>query len=246
MANRILRDWTDSENIDKLSFHAEVFFTRLFMKADDYGCFHANPKLLKAALFPLKDIRETDISRWTAECSSAGLIALYEVDEKRYMEIINFGQRLRTMNRRFPENDSNARSIVSDPRSNDSNPPPETETKRNKKLKQETETEETEFPFEDFWESYDKKVGDKKKLEKKWINLSEIDRENAMRYISGYIDATPDKKYRKNPETFLNGKSWNDEIINNKQSESLPQQKVNGITHILSTTESNSPWLKQD
>lgn len=128
MANRILRDWTDSENIDKLSFPAEVLFTRLFMKADDFGCFHANPKLVKAALFPLRDARESDISRWMAECHDSGLIAFYNEGEKNYLFIKNFGQRLRTMKRRFPIPDGNTQTIVS-------NTPPET------KLKLETETE---------------------------------------------------------------------------------------------------------
>ncbi len=107
MANRILRDWTDSENIDKLSFQAEVLFVRLFMKADDYGCYHANPKLLNASLFPLKSIREADITRWLTECQDSGLIALYENSGKKYLFIKNFGQRLRTMKRKFPEPDIN-------------------------------------------------------------------------------------------------------------------------------------------
>lgn len=138
MANRVLRDWTDSEKVEKLSFQAEVTFTRLFMKADDYGCFHGNPKLLKAALFPLRDIREADLSRWLAECLNAGLIAFYEESGKKYVVIRNFGQRLRTMKRRFPVPDSNSLTI-------DSSPPPET------KQKQETESEtkqETEIPSE--------------------------------------------------------------------------------------------------
>lgn len=138
MANRILRDWTDSENIDKLSFQAEVTFTRLFMKADDYGCFHANPKLVKAALFPLKDLRETDISRWLDECQKAGLIAFYNEGGKKYLVIKNFGQRLRAMKSKFPL------PIDSDTLTDDSNPP--LETKRN-----ETETEyetEKEIPLE--------------------------------------------------------------------------------------------------
>ena len=28
-----------------------------------------------------------------------------------------------------------------------------------------------------------------------------------------YVNSTPDKKFRKNPETYLNNCSWNDEII---------------------------------
>lgn len=130
MANRILRDWTDSETIDKLSFQSEVLFTRLFMKADDYGCFHANPKLVKAALFPLKDVRESDVSRWLDECQKAGLIAFYSSKGKQYLTIPNFGQRLRAMKRRFPV----PPTYDSNPRSDDSNPPVE------KKIETETES----------------------------------------------------------------------------------------------------------
>ena len=35
-----------------------------------------------------------------------------------------------------------------------------------------------------------------------------------MNYIELYKQSQPDKQFRKNPETFLNNKSWNDEIIN--------------------------------
>jgi len=67
--------------------------------------------------------------------------------------------------------------------------------------------------FEEFWILYDKKVGDKVKLEKKWSSLSKQEKEAAMHYIPKYKESQPDKKFRKNPETFLNNKSWNDEII---------------------------------
>jgi len=105
MANRVIRDWTDSLKMDALSFQAEVLFTRLTMKADDYGSFHANIKLVKAALFPLKldTIREADISRWMDELLKAGLIVLYEVESKPYLRILNFGQRMRSMKKRFPD-----------------------------------------------------------------------------------------------------------------------------------------------
>lgn len=69
------------------------------------------------------------------------------------------------------------------------------------------------FSFDEFWEAYDKKTGDKSKLEKKWAALSDSDREKIMRHIPVYITSQPDKKFRKNPETYLNNKSWNDEII---------------------------------
>lgn len=130
MANRILRDWTFSENVDALNFEAEVFFTRLIMKADDFGCFHGNPKLLKAALFPLKEIKQSVVEKMLNDCVEAGIIILYEVESKKYLKIIDFGQRLRTMNSKFPQPDDNARTIVS-------NAPPE-----EKRREEETEEEE--------------------------------------------------------------------------------------------------------
>ena len=134
MANRILRDWTFSENIDALNFEAEVFFTRLIMKADDFGCFHGNVKLLKAALFPLKEIKQSVVEKMLFDCVQAGIIILYEVDSKQYIKIVDFGQRLRTMNSKFPQPDSNARTIVSNaPREVERNEEEEEEeTKKNK------------------------------------------------------------------------------------------------------------------
>lgn len=69
------------------------------------------------------------------------------------------------------------------------------------------------IPFDEFWNLYDKKVGDKSKLEKKWAVLSDEERTAVINYLPGYIKATPDKKFRKDPQTFFNNKSWNDEVI---------------------------------
>jgi len=35
------------------------------------------------------------------------------------------------------------------------------------------------------------------------------------------LNSTPDKQYRKNPETYLNNKSWNDEIIGNNKKRDM-------------------------
>lgn len=106
MPNRILRDWTDSEKIDSLTMQGERFFTRLIMKADDYGRYSANIKILKSTLFPLKtDIRETDISRWLTECEKSDLIVLYCVASRDYLQIKNFKQTLRQKNEKYPAPD---------------------------------------------------------------------------------------------------------------------------------------------
>lgn len=72
---------------------------------------------------------------------------------------------------------------------------------------------ESAFPFNDFWELYDKKVGDKAKLEKKWQQISEPARLLIKEHIPKYKESQPEKKFRKDPQTYLNNKSWNDEII---------------------------------
>lgn len=128
MANRILRDWTASEKIDLLTSSAEVFFTRLIMKADDHGCFHANPKLLKAALFPLREVPDMHIEEWLGECSCHGIIQMYSVDGKRYLKIIDFGQRLRTMVSKFPQPADSPLTIDRAPLTDVSKSRPELET----------------------------------------------------------------------------------------------------------------------
>lgn len=114
MPNRILRDWTDSEKIKKVSVYGERFFTRLIMKADDHGCFHADASLLKANLFPflLDEVREADISRWMAECQKAGLIVLYEFSGKKYLQIQDFRQRLDKAKAKFPSPPTSTDSIT--------------------------------------------------------------------------------------------------------------------------------------
>lgn len=105
MPNRIIREgWIESCRIDELDAASERFFLRLCLKADDFGRFHAMPQLLKSMLFPIKeDIRNTDMTRCLAACEKAGLVRCYEVTGKRYLEINNFDQRLRSKVGRFPD-----------------------------------------------------------------------------------------------------------------------------------------------
>lgn len=78
-------------------------------------------------------------------------------------------------------------------------------------------TDEINVPFEFWWDEYKKKVGDIKKLRKKWSALKDDERLKAIDHTRQYVLSTPDKQYRKNPETYLNNKSWNDEIIFKQQ-----------------------------
>ncbi|WP_312697056.1 DUF1376 domain-containing protein [Sphingobacterium mizutaii] len=79
--------------------------------------------------------------------------------------------------------------------------------------------------FDDFWNEYDKKVGDKSKIQRKWENLKDEDRTKTMEHLPKYKMAQPNKKFRKDPETYLNNKSWNDEIISDDDVADVKQLK---------------------
>jgi len=85
----------------------------------------------------------------------------------------------------------------------------------------ETITKDINIHFDFFWDFYDKRVGEKGKIKKKWDKLTDEERQKAFNFIESYKIVQPDKQFRKNPETFLNNKSWNDEIIKPTSSTKL-------------------------
>lgn len=70
------------------------------------------------------------------------------------------------------------------------------------------------IPFVDFWNLYGKKV-DRKKCERRWISLTDEQRNLAMKHVPRYISSSAGRelRFRKNPLTYLNGECWNDEIL---------------------------------
>lgn len=74
------------------------------------------------------------------------------------------------------------------------------------------------YSFENFWDDYDKKIGNKEKLSRLWDRLPDADKLKIKAYIPRYKAAKPDKQFRKNPQTFLNNKGWEDETIESKPS----------------------------
>lgn len=106
MPNRILRDGIlTSEAVASLSWSEEVFYRRLMSVADDHGRFHAAPKLIRAACYPLliDKVSDADIGKWLTSCVTAALVSVYPAaDGKRYLQILKFGQQVRSASK-FPE-----------------------------------------------------------------------------------------------------------------------------------------------
>lgn len=105
MPTRIIREGIlTSERINALSERAELFYRRLMSVVDDYGRFPANLTLLRASCYPLKldSVKEDSIKKHLAEAEDAGLIVLYTVAGKAYLELQDFGQRIQAKSK-YPE-----------------------------------------------------------------------------------------------------------------------------------------------
>jgi DNA-binding PadR family transcriptional regulator len=93
---------------------------------------------------------------------------------------------------------------------------PETLPKINPKLYRKCTTNKNDKneknDFDRFWDLYDKKTG-KVKSQKLWAKLSKTEKETILNHIPLYKRATPEKQFRKNPETYLRNRAWEDEII---------------------------------
>lgn len=109
MPNRIIREGIlDSERVNSLGWAAEVFYRRLLNVVDDFGRYDGRLRMLKVRLYPLKDnVSDSNITRWLDEVQTSGLVRVYEVKGKPYLEVIDFGQQIRAKKSKFPPpNDS--------------------------------------------------------------------------------------------------------------------------------------------
>lgn len=93
----------DSELIDKLTSPAEVLFYRLIVTVDDFGRTDARPAMIKAACFPVKEsATPAKCAALLDEIAAAGLILLYEVDGKPYLQMQKWDNAPRSSASKFP------------------------------------------------------------------------------------------------------------------------------------------------
>lgn len=77
-----------SEDVAALSIRGRLTWIGLWTHADDYGRAKANPRLIKAALYPLDDdISILDVLGDLGELEAAGRIRRYEVDGAEYLQV---------------------------------------------------------------------------------------------------------------------------------------------------------------
>jgi len=130
------------------------------------------------------------------------------INERMYNEAIRrqkFSESRRN-NAKSPKNDSTSKAYAKHMET-------ETETITDTKTINKTKAKIHDWQFEQWWLLYDYKIS-KDKAQKSWNKLNEQEKDLALQTVTLYVESTPDKSFRKHPTTYLNQKSFNDEIIN--------------------------------
>ena len=136
MPNRVLKESIcTSDNIDQLTAFQETFFYRLIVNCDDFGRFDARPKVLASRLFPLKEVRVSQIEDALRALTSAELVDLYEVDGKPFLQMKTWDkhQQKRAKNSKYPSIDEGVLSNDSNCNQAQSNVPENRETRIEKR-----------------------------------------------------------------------------------------------------------------
>lgn len=224
-------EFWDDEKLSNCSRDARLIFIGLWNNSDDYGVVKGSHLWLRNKILPYDNVNQKLFSKWLHELESGKFIIPFDKSGEKFYFIKSFlkYQKIdRPSKARNPEPPKNildeysacAQGILV----------AETETETETEIETEIETE-TNVLFENFWDLYDKKRGDKIKLEKLWHKLTDEEREKIMLYIPKYKLSQPDKKYRKDPQTFLNNKSWKDEIIEQGNNNNI-NRITNGVKPI--------------
>ena len=228
MPNRIIKESiATSESLSGVSAEAERLFWRLVVKADDFGLYHGNPKILASMCFPLNPPKERVLSNWRNELIQAGMVGVYTDDGKRYLKLLSWEkhQQQRAKKSKFPlpqEFDSICLQ-VNGYQMQANVPVNENENENeNENDKRETKTRTRQngadgIPpaFDRFWGIYPRKTNKQDAL-KAWKQLSPDDA------LVGQILAGVERwkhcdqwtkdggKFICYPATFLRGRRWED------------------------------------
>lgn len=97
------------------------------------------------------------------------------------------------------------------------------------------------LPFQPFWDLYDKKR-DRPKSEELWSKLTAKDQQAVMDYLPSYIASTPEKRFRKDPTTFLRHRSWEDEIIQDQPTATTKKKPTNPTILHASPVDTQEDW----
>lgn len=117
MPNRIIKESIcRSESINSLTAFEENLFIRLIVVCDDYGRFDGRAAIIKGSCYPLKDIRINQIEKALDKLSTAGMVKMYEVQGKPYLQLTAWErhQQIRAKNSKYPSPETTCNHMISD------------------------------------------------------------------------------------------------------------------------------------
>ena len=237
MPDRIIKEsCCISETLNRLTDFEERFWWRLTVNCDDYGRFDARPAVLKSRLFPLSESKTMkDMTRALNSLASVGLVDLYTVDGKPFLQVVTWEkhQRIRAKRSKFPAPDgiccqltANDGNCVRNPIQSKSNPNPNPNPNAGGR-------ESNDFDL--FWNAYPKK---QKYLEAK-IAFDEVTAPVAtlLEAIDRQKKSDSWKKdngqYIPCPDTWLKGERWRDELPVNGSQGGLGAAEMEAIQRVL-------------
>ena len=239
MGNRIIKESIcTSENIDALTYFEEAFFYRLIVNCDDYGRMDARAKILKARLFPLKQITEEQIAAALASLQRESLIILYHREGRPYIQLRTWSkhQNIRAKKSKYPEPDgseilsvgeyekrqiptdefvsehlnSNEYECPRNPIQSNTNSNPNTNTNPIPQSG-DVRRKETDLNFDKFWKEYPRKVG--KEAAKRAFAKVKVPVDTLLAALQQQKASEQWKRgYIPNPATWLNQGRWEDEV----------------------------------
>jgi hypothetical protein len=120
MPNRILKESIcTSKELANISLGAETLFYRLIVKADDFGCYHADPEIVRNTCYTRKNIvKESHVITWLEELRKNNLIEVYYNNGEAYLHLLTFDehQQRRANKPKYPmpSDDSSCNQMQSD------------------------------------------------------------------------------------------------------------------------------------
>lgn len=227
MPSRIIKESiTTSESLYSVSAEAERFFWRLVVKADDYGLYYGNPRILSSMCFPLDPPKDQKIVAWLNELVGAGMVGTYTDQEggKQYLKLLSWDkhQQTRAKKSKFPLptsldsvcNQGNGKQMQA-------KVPVIGNGNGSGSEKRETGTRPdgaggVPSGFDRFWEAYPRRVGKQDAL-KAWGQLAPDDElvdlivAGVERWKTCDQWTRDDGKFICYPATFLRGRRWEED-----------------------------------
>lgn len=222
-------EFWSSEQVMSCSFHSRLFFIGLWTFCDDGGVHPLKPITLKALIFPGDSIDSDSIRRMLDELSDIGLLDLYQVDGKEYLQVSGWShQRIDKPTIKFPSKEMGTpiKSGTSPKKFDESSNKSRigsveesgTERSTSKAIPQITR-KNVEDMFNTFWKLYPRKVGKAaalKKFETKCKTPEEFDAiiTGVGQHIKHVFNLT-EPQYIPHAITWLNQERWKDEVTPN-------------------------------